>query len=114
MRKRNKDEDLHTKEWTLNRVWYLLGLLAFEIFCILWLVFYKKQLIASFIFVAFGVGSLVGILKYWKNYRRKKFLKLIEKDIEEDNKLREKLGMGYDIWKMTTLPNIVKKEKKSE
>ena len=45
------------------------------------------------------------------NLKRKRYLNLIEKDIEEDNILRQKLGNGYDIWKMTTLPNIVKKEK---
>ena len=113
MRKRNRDKDLHTKEWTANRIWGLMGLLLLEIFCVVWLILTEKQLIASILFVACAVGSMVGIVKLAKNYKRKSFKTLIEKDIEEDQKYAEIFGDGYYMWKAYTLPNIVVKGTKN-
>ena len=108
MKIRNKNER-HTKEWTFIRLFALIGLLCFELFSIFWLIFYEQQLIASFVFMAFALMSIIGILRYCINIRKKNYLKLLENDIKEDAKLREKYGMAYDIWKANTLPNIVKK-----
>lgn len=113
MLKRNKDKDLHTKEWTANRIWGLMGLLLLEIFCVVWLILTEQQLIASILFMACAVGSMVGIVKLAKNYKRKNFKTLIEKDIEEDIEYAEIYGDGYYMWKAYTLPNIVVKGTKN-
>lgn len=113
MRKRN--EERHTKKWTLRRLIFFAMLLLFEIFAVFWLLFHEKQPIVSAGFVLFGVlPTLSTLLTLWRKYQKEDYLELIEDDIKEDNRLREELGMGYDIWKATTLPNIVKKEKKGE
>lgn len=113
MTKNEKDKDLHTKEWTANRIWGLMGLLLLEIFCVVWLILTEQQLIASILFMACAVGSMVGIVKLAKNYKRKNFKTLIEKDIEEDIEYAEIFGDGYYMWKAYTLPNIVVKGTKN-
>ena len=110
MARRNKDKDLHTKEWTANRIWGLMGLLLLEIFCVVWLILTEQQLIASILFMACAVGSMVGIIKLARNYKRKNFKTLLEKDIEEDMEYADKLGDAYYMWKAYTLPYIAKGE----
>lgn len=105
-----KNKELHTKDWTLNRIWGLLGLLAFEIFCVVWLILFEQQVIVSILFMAFAVGSMVMIIKLARNYKRKNFKTLLEKDIEEDMKYADKLGDAYYMWKAYTLPYIAKGE----
>lgn len=105
-----KRKELHTKDWTLNRIWYLLGLLTFEIFCVVWLIVFEQQVILSFLFMAFAVGSMVSIINLIINYKRKRFKTLIEKDIEEDMIYAEKYGDAYYMWKAYTLPQITKGE----
>ena len=105
-----KHKDLHTKDWTLNRILYLLGLLAFEIFCILYLILCEQQVIFSIVFIAFAVASLVNIINLIVNYKRKRFKTLIEQDIEEDMIYAEKYGDAYYMWKAYTLPQITKGE----